>query len=146
MGKPQMLVLLVFYPTNSIEIVILHNLHSCIYIYTFFQTRSIKSFPNTKSPFNYPSIFIVLQSIETVKKTKNSVILVNVYHLFDEVSWWCELRLLLNRKRKKTRRVQPWANSFFLFCVVPFVRKSRIYFTIASAIGYVKQYRYYYFR
>jgi hypothetical protein len=86
MGKPQMLVLLVFYPTNSIEIVILHNLHSCIYIYTFFQTRSIKSFPNTKSPFNYPSIFIVLQSIETVKKTKNSVILVNVYHLFDEVS------------------------------------------------------------
>jgi hypothetical protein len=29
MGKPQMLVLLVFYPTNSIEIVILYNLYLC---------------------------------------------------------------------------------------------------------------------
>ena len=27
MGKPQIIVLLVLYPTNSIEIVILHNVH-----------------------------------------------------------------------------------------------------------------------
>jgi hypothetical protein len=64
MGKPQTLVLLIIYLTKSIEIVILHNIHSYICIYFFRHDRFNVSQKKVHSisPY-YPSLFITLPSI-----------------------------------------------------------------------------------
>jgi len=89
MGKPQIIVLLVLYPTKSIEIVILHNVH----VYFFRHDRfniSKKIFQLQRFILRYLPIYNQLTPIETVKHLhstkKKSVMLVNEY-LSSSVEW-----------------------------------------------------------